>query len=105
MCSLGLFPPPPPRGQITLYEHNNELVTGSSCERPPPDFRGQVVGARREGTFRHGVSEGLWEHRQREGRGRVAVPRLEDWKQPLPGWRRIEEMECILELGLEDEGC
>lgn len=43
MCSLGLFPPPPPRGQVTLYEHNNELVTGSSYESPPPDFRGQVV--------------------------------------------------------------
>lgn len=44
MCSLGLFPPPPPRGQVTLYEHNNELVTGNSYESPPPDFRGQVVG-------------------------------------------------------------
>lgn len=43
MCSLGLFPPPPPRGQVTLYEHNNELVTGNSYESPPPDFRGQVV--------------------------------------------------------------
>ena len=53
MCSLGLFPPPPPRGQVTLYEHNNELVTGSSYESPPPDFRGQVAGARREGTYRH----------------------------------------------------
>lgn len=43
MCSLGLFPPPPPRGQVTLYEHNNELVTGSSYESPPPDFRGQWI--------------------------------------------------------------
>lgn len=58
MCSLGLFPPPPPRGQITLYEHNNELVTGSSCESPPPDFRGQVVGARREGPLGMGGGVG-----------------------------------------------
>lgn len=51
MCSLGLFPPPPPRGQVTLYEHNNELVTGSSYESPPPDFRGQVVLLGRDGGW------------------------------------------------------
>lgn len=66
MCSLGLFPPPPPRGQVTLYEHNNELVTGSSYESPPPDFRGQVARARREGTCRHGGRVG-------ENWGREAV--------------------------------
>ncbi|XP_062855582.1 aladin isoform X2 [Trichomycterus rosablanca] len=30
MCSLELFPPPLLNGQITLYEANNELVSGSS---------------------------------------------------------------------------
>lgn len=73
MCSLGLFPPPPPRGQVTLYEHNNELVTGSSYESPPPDFRGQVVRARREETYRHGgQSRREWGSRGNvigEGRG------------------------------------
>uniref|UniRef100_A0A8D2DVE4 Aladin n=1 Tax=Sciurus vulgaris TaxID=55149 RepID=A0A8D2DVE4_SCIVU len=43
MCSLGLFPPPPPRGQVTQYEHNNELVTGNDYESPPSDFRGQWI--------------------------------------------------------------
>ena len=91
MCSLGLFPPPPPRGQITLYEHNNELVTGSSCESPPPDFRGQVVRARREGPLDMGGGVGGYVEAEAAWRGsgggvgRVAVPRLEDWKQSLPG--------------------
>lgn len=55
MCSLGLFPPPPPRGQVTLYEHNNELVTGNSYESPPPDFRGQVVRVGGEGDAAVGL--------------------------------------------------
>lgn len=52
MCSLNLFPPPPPRGQITLYEYNNELVTGSSYESLPPDFRGQVGWGEEGGQLR-----------------------------------------------------
>ncbi|GAB1299915.1 Aladin [Apodemus speciosus] len=59
MCSLGLFPPPPPRGQVTLYEHNNELVTGNSYESPPPDFRGQVV---RVGMSRWGCGKWKYKH-------------------------------------------
>ncbi|XP_028930032.1 aladin [Ornithorhynchus anatinus] len=43
MGTLGPFPPPPPRGQVTLYEHNNELVTGRDYESPPPHFRGQWI--------------------------------------------------------------
>lgn len=58
MCSLGLFPPPPRRGQVTLYEHNNELVTGGNYESPPPDFRGQVARAGRERTSGKGRSLG-----------------------------------------------
>ena len=82
MCSLGLFPPPPPRGQITLYEHNNELVTGSSCESPPPDFRGQVVRARREGPLDMGggvggyvEAEAVW-----RGSGGWGASRSPDWR-------------------------
>ncbi|XP_076859110.1 aladin isoform X2 [Brachyhypopomus gauderio] len=30
MCSLALFPPPSPSGHVTVYEANNELVSGSS---------------------------------------------------------------------------
>lgn len=104
MCSLGLFPPPPPRGQVTLYEHNNELVTGNSYESPPPDFRGQVAGARREGSYRHGGgARGTGNRRQRSGDW-VAVLSPANWKPPGPGLR-IEGLECILGLGLESEGC
>lgn len=77
MCSLGLFPPPPPRGQITLYEHNNELVTGSSCESPPPDFRGQVVRARREGPLGMGGGVGGY---ARGSMGVGGASRSPDWR-------------------------
>ncbi|KAM9855639.1 aladin isoform 2-T2 [Aulostomus maculatus] len=32
MCSLALFPPPPPHGQTTLCESNNELLSGTITE-------------------------------------------------------------------------
>lgn len=32
MCSLALFPPPLPSGQTTLYESNNELVSGTASD-------------------------------------------------------------------------
>ncbi|KAG2467939.1 AAAS protein, partial [Polypterus senegalus] len=32
MCSLSLFPPPPPDGHTTLYESNNELVHSNSLD-------------------------------------------------------------------------
>lgn len=100
MCSLGLFPPPPPRGQVTLYEHNNELVTGNTYENPPSDFRGQVAWTRREGTYLQGwggVRGELGTHGNVMGAGRSLT--LEDWEPPGPGWRRMEG------VGLEAEGC
>ncbi|XP_028842607.1 aladin isoform X2 [Denticeps clupeoides] len=35
MCSLALFPPPLLDGEITLYESNNELVSGTSASSCP----------------------------------------------------------------------
>lgn len=35
MCSLALFPPPLADGEVTLYESNNELVSGSSPSSYP----------------------------------------------------------------------
>ncbi|XP_063076448.1 aladin isoform X2 [Engraulis encrasicolus] len=35
MCSLALFPPPLADGEVTLYESNNELVSGSSANSYP----------------------------------------------------------------------
>ncbi|XP_032067828.1 aladin isoform X1 [Thamnophis elegans] len=42
MCSLALFPLPPPPGDITLYEFNNALVFGRSYEKLPLTFQGQM---------------------------------------------------------------
>ncbi|XP_026570586.1 aladin [Pseudonaja textilis] len=42
MCSLALFPLPPPPGNITLYEFNNALVSGRSYEKLPLTFQGQM---------------------------------------------------------------
>lgn len=47
MCSLALFPPPLADGEVTLYESNNELVSGSSPSNYPkqvsyrPNIRGR----------------------------------------------------------------
>lgn len=106
MCSLGLFPPPPPRGQVTLYEHNNELVTGNGYENPPPDFRGQVAGAGRAGPTGLGRSQG-----EVGTRGCAAGAGL---GLQSPRWRtgrclaragKDRSAGCILGLGLGDEGC
>lgn len=86
MSSLGLFPPPPRRGQVTLYEHNNELVTGNNYESPPPDFRGQVAGARRERIFRDGAESGRTQDQRLWGGGGVVPLTLADWKPPACGW-------------------
>ncbi|XP_070596847.1 aladin [Erythrolamprus reginae] len=42
MCSLALFPDPPPPSDITLYEFNNALVSGRSYEKLPLNFQGQM---------------------------------------------------------------
>ncbi|XP_068777755.1 aladin isoform X6 [Struthio camelus] len=43
MCSLGLFPPPPPPGDVTLYEFNNALVCGHLYEKLPLAFQSQLA--------------------------------------------------------------
>ncbi|RMB90345.1 hypothetical protein DUI87_33231 [Hirundo rustica rustica] len=43
MCSLGLFPPPPPPGDVTLYELNNALVCGRLSEQLPLAFQSQLT--------------------------------------------------------------
>lgn len=47
MCSLALFPPPLADGEVTLYESNNELVSGSSPSSYPKqvaNFTIQICG-------------------------------------------------------------
>uniref|UniRef100_UPI00398E9813 aladin n=1 Tax=Pristiophorus japonicus TaxID=55135 RepID=UPI00398E9813 len=44
MTSLALFQPPHTDGRVTLYELNNELVSGSDCEEDAHAFHLQVLG-------------------------------------------------------------
>ncbi|KAB0396839.1 hypothetical protein E2I00_016258 [Balaenoptera physalus] len=102
MCSLGLFPPPPPRGQVTLYEHNNELVTGSSYESPPPDFRGQVWinlpvlnltkdPLKTPGRLDHGTRTAFIHHREQV------------WKRCINIWRDVGLFGVLNEIADSEE--
>ncbi|XP_007909739.1 aladin [Callorhinchus milii] len=44
MCSLDLFPPPLCEGHITLYELNNELVSGLQNDEEVYNFQAQTLG-------------------------------------------------------------
>ncbi|EPQ09561.1 Aladin [Myotis brandtii] len=90
MCSLGLFPPPPPRGQVTLYEHNNELVTGNSYENPPPDFRGQDP-LKNPGRLDHGTRTAFIHHREQV------------WKRCINIWRDMGLFGVLNEIANSEE--
>ncbi|XP_058164121.1 aladin isoform X3 [Dasypus novemcinctus] len=101
MCSLGLFPPPPLRGQVTLYEHNNELVTGNSYESPPPDFRGQWINLpvlhltkdplKTPGRLDHGTRTAFIQHRERV------------WKRCINIWRDVGLFGVLNEIANSEE--
>lgn len=101
MCSLGLFPPPPPRGQVTLYEHNNELVTGNSYESPPPDFRGQWINLpvlhltkdplKTPGRLDHGTRTAFIHHREQV------------WKRCISVWRDVGLFGVLNEIANSEE--
>ncbi|XP_053750765.1 aladin isoform X3 [Panthera pardus] len=101
MCSLGLFPPPPPRGQVTLYEHNNELVTGNSYESPPPDFRGQWINLpvlnltkdplKTPGRLDHGTRTAFIHHREQV------------WKRCINIWRDMGLFGVLNEIANSEE--
>ncbi|XP_059103501.1 aladin [Peromyscus eremicus] len=101
MCSLGLLPPPPPRGQVTLYEHNNELVTGNSYESPPPDFRGQWINLpvlhltkdplKTPGRLDHGTRTAFIHHRERV------------WKRCINVWRDVGLFGVLNEVANSEE--
>ncbi|XP_012371592.1 aladin [Octodon degus] len=101
MCTLGLFPPPPPRGQVTLYEHNNELVTGSGYESPPPDFRGQWINLpvlhlakdplKTPGRLDHGTRTAFIHHREQV------------WKRCINIWRDMGLFGVLNEIANSEE--
>ncbi|KAM6307956.1 LOW QUALITY PROTEIN: aladin [Podargus strigoides] len=43
MCSLELFPPPPPPGDVTLYEFNNALLCGRLHQQLPLALQSQLA--------------------------------------------------------------
>ncbi|XP_075055280.1 aladin [Mixophyes fleayi] len=43
MCSLELFPPPLPRGDVTLYEFNNTMIPWLADGSPPPSFHTAMI--------------------------------------------------------------
>ncbi|XP_072510911.1 aladin isoform X1 [Notamacropus eugenii] len=101
MCSLSLFPPSPPWDQVTLYEYNNELVTGDSYESPPPDFRGQWVNLpvlhltkdplKTPGRPDHGTKTAFIHHRE------------SIWKRCINAWRDMGVSGVLNEVANSEE--
>ncbi|XP_042652402.1 aladin isoform X3 [Tyto alba] len=50
MCSLALFPPPAPPGDVTLYEFNNALVCGRLHQPLPLAFQSQPAQGNPQGS-------------------------------------------------------
>ncbi|XP_068188566.1 aladin isoform X2 [Antennarius striatus] len=58
MCSLALFAPPMPPGQITLCESNNELIAGTTAEHLNQEVGPLSVSFPRESLKLHSRTEG-----------------------------------------------
>ncbi|XP_072775761.1 aladin isoform X1 [Taeniopygia guttata] len=103
MCSLGLFPPPPPPGDVTLYELNNALVCGRLSEQLPLPFQSQVpelpvLSLPKEPLKAHGRLEP-------SARPPFIHHRESLWKRCLSAWRDAGLCGLLRELaGAEEEG-
>ncbi|XP_038020271.1 aladin isoform X6 [Motacilla alba alba] len=103
MCSLGLFPPPPPPGDVTLYELNNALVCGRLSEQLPLAFQSQVpdlpvLTLPKEPLKAHGRLEP-------SARPPFIHHRESLWKRCLSSWRDAGLCGLLRELaGAEEEG-
>ncbi|XP_064257146.1 aladin [Passer domesticus] len=103
MCSLGLFPPPPPPGDVTLYELNNALVCGRLSEQLPLAFQSQVpdlpvLSLPKEPLKAHGRLEP-------SARPPFIHHRESLWKRCLSAWRDAGLCGLLRELaGAEEEG-
>ncbi|KAM4755208.1 aladin isoform 2-T3 [Cyanocitta cristata] len=103
MCSLGLFPPPPPPGDVTLYEFNNALVCGRLSEQLPLAFQSQVpdlpvLSLPKEPLKAHGRLEP-------SARPPFIHHRESLWKRCLSAWRDAGLCGLLRELAsAEEEG-
>nr|XP_047911966.1 aladin isoform X1 [Anser cygnoides] len=101
MCSLGLFPPPPPPGMATLYELNNVLVCGRLCEPLPLAFQSQLAelptlslpkdGLKAPGRLEHGTRPAFIHHRE-------AL-----WKRCINAWRDAGLCGLLKEIASAEE--
>ncbi|RMB90334.1 hypothetical protein DUI87_33220 [Hirundo rustica rustica] len=101
MCSLGLFPPPPPPGDVTLYELNNALVCGRLSEQLPLAFQSQVpdlpvLSLPKEPLKAHGRLEP-------SARPPFIHHRESLWKRCLSAWRDSGLSALLRELASADE--
>ncbi|XP_062367066.1 aladin isoform X2 [Cinclus cinclus] len=103
MCSLGLFPPPPPPGDVTLYELNNALVCGRLSEQLPLAFQSQVPDLPVPSL----PKEPLKAHGRLEPSARPPFIHHREslWKRCLSAWRDAGLCGLLRELaGAEEEG-
>ncbi|XP_069087059.1 aladin isoform X1 [Pleurodeles waltl] len=87
MCTLDLFRPPVPEGEVTLYEYNNELVPGASYMSPPAAFQAQGVNLpvlvipkeslKPHGRLEHSTKAAFIHHRETI------------WKRCLNAWQDV----------------
>ncbi|XP_027765778.1 aladin [Empidonax traillii] len=103
MCTLGLFPPPPPPGDVTLYELNNALVCGRLSEQLPLSFQSQVpdlpvLSLPKEPLKAHGRQEP-------SARPPFIHHRESPWKRCLSAWRDAGLCGVLREVAsAEEEG-
>ncbi|XP_043939843.1 aladin isoform X2 [Protopterus annectens] len=85
MCSLSLFPPPPPNGHLTLREVNNELVFGPMCDNCLSTLHSQDLSL--PSVFI--AQETLKMHSRLEHSAKTAFIHHEEtvWKRSINAWR------------------
>nr|XP_028577362.1 aladin isoform X2 [Podarcis muralis] len=101
MCSLALFPPPPPLGDITLYEFNNALVSGRSFEKLPLSFQGQLEDL----PVLSIPKETLKAHSRQEHSTKPAFIHHREslWKRCINAWRDVGIAGVLEELAYAEE--
>ncbi|XP_075301776.1 aladin isoform X1 [Opisthocomus hoazin] len=103
MCSLGLFPPPPPPGDVTLGEVGNGLVSGRRGQPLPLGLQSQladlpVLSLPKEMLKAHGRAE----HSTRPA---FIHHRESLWKRCLNAWRDVGLCGVLMEVAsAEEEG-
>ncbi|XP_042652401.1 aladin isoform X2 [Tyto alba] len=102
MCSLALFPPPAPPGDVTLYEFNNALVCGRLHQPLPLAFQSQLADL----PVLSLPKETLKAHSRLEHSTRPPFIHHREslWKRCLSAWRDVGLCGVLKEIaGAEEE--